>query len=83
MGSLPDPLESVRERLRGELREAFERASAVERPADAEDESDFQPTLSYQQGVVAGLSAALDLIEGEIGRQQRIADEHVPGRVYS
>jgi hypothetical protein len=57
VGSLPDPLESVRERLRVELREAFERATAVERPADAEGESDFQPTLGYAQGVIAGLSA--------------------------
>ena len=53
VGSLPDSLESVRERLRAELREAFERATAVEQPADAEDESDFQPTLGYAQGVVA------------------------------
>jgi hypothetical protein len=69
VGALPDPLEAIRERLRVGLREAFERATAVEWPADAEDESDFHLTVGYAHGVVAGLSAALDLIESEIGRR--------------
>lgn len=83
MSSLRNPLEAVRDRLRIELRDAFERSGEAQPPADDAEAAEVQQALGYEHGVVAGLSTALDLIEGEIGRQQRIADEHVPGRVYS
>jgi fibronectin-binding autotransporter adhesin len=60
VGSLPDPLEAIRERLRVELHEALARATLVERPTDSDDQPDFQPTLGYAQGVVAGLSAGMN-----------------------
>ena len=36
----------------------------------------------YDQGVLAGLSIAGELIEREQQHQREIDEEHVPGRVY-
>ena len=36
----------------------------------------------YEQGVRAGLFAALELVEREQQHQREIDEEHVPGRVY-
>ena len=36
----------------------------------------------YEQGVLWGLSIAIDLVEREQARLREIDDEHVPGRVY-
>ena len=39
-------------------------------------------TGEYEQGFVAGLAAARELVEREQRRQREIDEEHVPGRVY-
>ena len=36
----------------------------------------------YDQGVIAGLAMALELVEREQQHQREIDEEHVPGRVY-
>lgn len=36
----------------------------------------------YEQGLVAGLARALEMVEREQQHQREIDDEHVPGRVY-
>jgi hypothetical protein len=36
----------------------------------------------YDQGVLAGLSVAVDSVEREQSRLREIQEEHVPGRVY-
>lgn len=36
----------------------------------------------YDQGVLAGLSVAVELVEREQQHLREIDDEHVPGRVY-
>jgi hypothetical protein len=36
----------------------------------------------YDQGVIAGLALAVELVERERAHQREIDEEHVPGRVY-
>ena len=36
----------------------------------------------YDQGVIAGLALAAELVEREQQHQREIDEEHVPGRVY-
>ena len=73
MSSATDALSPVRDRLREELRDAYERASNFTEPSvDDEAPADFAPTLGYQQRIVAGLSTALDLIDGEPGRRNAL-----------
>ena len=36
----------------------------------------------YDQGVIAGLALAVELVEREQQHQREIDEEHVPGRVY-
>ena len=36
----------------------------------------------YDQGVIAGLARAAELVEREQQHQREIDEEHVPGRVY-
>jgi hypothetical protein len=79
--SLADPLDTLQAELEQELLKAIGRAGGYAGVKDGIAADDFLGA-AYNDGLIAGLTVAADLVTREQANQQAIRDEHVPGRVY-
>lgn len=79
--SLPDPLDTLSAELEQELHQAFGPQGTYAGVRDGIAADDFLGA-AYNDGLIAGLTVAAELVTREQARQKAIRDEHIPGRVY-
>jgi hypothetical protein len=77
--SLPDPL--LRAKLEQELHPALGRQDTYAGVKEGTAAGDCL-SAAYNDGLIAGLTVAANLVTREQARQHALRDEHVPGRVY-